>query len=947
MRHRKSIIQRVLAFSLPFFLILFPLPILPYAAVEGPIPYEDSSSYLGSISVNDYQGDTQTNGVPSGSLFEDDSPLSEASPEPPAAYMSTATPDSSTEVSEVPNEPDVTVSGYNTAGKAYLPGYVTLKTQDRSHFAYRYDVGAGAGATLDVVIAAEGQTMDLGSSFSMAVRRENDNPYSEGLDEMDVIFRDNQGREVTERITLNSANRIWIFTFETWELDMSHVESITLQHRYEDLVPDRGSQDRMGEIFIGLEGVVTPIPITGVPYDENSLTPLPPISVEAVGFTRGDATIPGFITLLNITGGQGAFRYDVAGDDKGSVVKTVFTSTDGQPIALDPQLVVAMKNNGNNADALIRVVDSSGSTGEYILDLTNTLQNFVLDLEDSFYLSNGLDRSHIEKIEIEVDLKLSPSRYGRIDFHLSQEEVPPISLEKPVVQSIPDSNTGNINVNFSSITDAVIYQVQVATDSTFSNVIHEGFPTDTQEAVSLTEDGTYYVRVRGSANQQVEVGPTSQWSDTVSFNVTLSSFMDIVPTLASVEGTAAGHITVEINPVAGAVIYQVDIATDENFTDIIHQGFPTDPVEAFTVSASGTYYVRARASQNQQIEVGPTTQWSATGSVTVTLDNFTNIVPVIDSATATNAGHIEVQIAPVTGAVIYQVDIATDSNFTDIIHQGFPTDPVESFTVSENGTYYVRARASQNQQIEVGPTTQWSATSSVEVTLDSFVDIVPVITSATATPGGILRIDVEPVADAVVYQFDVATDADFTDIVHQGFPAGPMEVVQLTESDTYYIRVRASKNQLIEVGPVTQWSTTASLDVTISPFTEIVPVITGTSADASGNVSIQFNEVSEALVYHVQIATDEDFTDIIHEGFPSSPPETTQITEDGTYYARVRASQTFSIESGPLTQWSLPASFNVAVAGALQPVTTDIETITDYPDGTAGPMGITSVGPAA
>ncbi|MBI4115585.1 MAG: hypothetical protein HY447_03310, partial [Candidatus Omnitrophica bacterium] len=84
---------------------------------------------------------------------------------------------------------------------------------------------------------------------------------------------------------------------------------------------------------------------------------------------------------------------------------------------------------------------------------------------------------------------------------------------QPVVNPIPDSQTGEVNVQFTPLTGAVIYQVQVSRNADFTDIIHEGFPQGTSEPVTLTENGTYYVRVRGSMNQQVETGPVSQWSD--------------------------------------------------------------------------------------------------------------------------------------------------------------------------------------------------------------------------------------------------------------------------------------------------------------------------------------------------------------------------------------------------------------------------------------------------
>ena len=326
-------------------------------------------------------------------------------------------------------------------------------------------------------------------------------------------------------------------------------------------------------------------------------------------------------------------------------------------------------------------------------------------------LVSAVDRS-IEELSVAASL---PTRSQSVtdSFFSGQAENPqPVkgsALSTPVVRQIPASTTGKFNVEFSAVQRAVIYQVQVATSPNFSaaTIVHEGFPQGTQEAVTVTKSGNYYVRVRASANASVETGPVSQWSEAVVAKVSLPVLS--APVVRQIPGNA-GKFNVEFSGVQGAAIYQVQVATASDFNpnSIVHEGFPQNTLEPVTVTKSGTYYVRVRASANLSVETGPVSQWSEVVTTKSTIPALS--VPVVRQIPASTTGKFNVEFSAVQRAVIYQVQVATSPNFSaaTIVHEGFPQGTQEAVTVAQSGNYYVRVRASANTSVETGPVSQWS-----------------------------------------------------------------------------------------------------------------------------------------------------------------------------------------------------------------------------------------------
>jgi hypothetical protein len=148
------------------------------------------------------------------------------------------------------------------------------------------------------------------------------------------------------------------------------------------------------------------------------------------------------------------------------------------------------------------------------------------------------------------------------------------------------------------------YELQVSSDSAFTSPMTTT-TSDTSATVSGLEPGvTYYWRMR--ATEPV----TGSWSDTLSFT-TVATPGTVAPELMS---PSAGAEAVSSTPafswssVAGATSYQIQVATDSNFSSkVIDETTSSTAYQSGDELDNGTYYWKVKAA----------TDWSATGVFTV------------------------------------------------------------------------------------------------------------------------------------------------------------------------------------------------------------------------------------------------------------------------------------------------------------------------------------------
>lgn len=107
------------------------------------------------------------------------------------------------------------------------------------------------------------------------------------------------------------------------------------------------------------------------------------------------------------------------------------------------------------------------------------------------------------------------------------------------------------------------------------------------------------------------------------------------------------------------------------------------------------------------------------------------------------------------------------------------------------------------------------------------------------------------------------------------------------------------------------WLATAQNEIRVYELTASQPQIVPPAITEPGQIEINYEGLENAEAYQVQISKNQDFTDIVHEGFLAGTRERADISSAGTYYVRVRGSLYSQFGMGPLSRWSDTATLEI------------------------------------
>ncbi len=149
----------------------------------------------------------------------------------------------------------------------------------------------------------------------------------------------------------------------------------------------------------------------------------------------------------------------------------------------------------------------------------------------------------------------------------------------------------NVTLSWGAVTDAPQYQIQIAHIYGFygDNILHDTTVTPTSYNYVFSMVGTYYWRVRAK-NGTVE----GEWSSVRRFTIESSS----VPTLIAPREMAISYTPTFMliwSAVSGATGYDIQVATDFNFTTIVAEKTTSDTSIAQVFFLYDRYYWRVRA----------------------------------------------------------------------------------------------------------------------------------------------------------------------------------------------------------------------------------------------------------------------------------------------------------------------------------------------------------------
>ncbi len=404
----------------------------------------------------------------------------------------------------------------------------------------------------------------------------------------------------------------------------------------------------------------------------------------------------------------------------------------------------------------------------------------------------------------------------------------------------------------------------------------------------LTAGTTYYVRAFATNTAGTSYGGQ------VSFTT-----VPPAPVATAATSVTGSSFQANWNAAATATGYRLDVSTSNTFASFI-PGFNNLDVGNVTsqavsgLSGGTTYYYRLRA-------VNASGTSADSNSITVLT---VPAAPVATAATSISETGFTANWNAATGAAGYRLDVSLSNTFASFVsgYNNLDVGNVTTYPVSGLSgsiTYYYRLRA-----VNASGTSADSNTITV-LTVPS----APVATAATNVTGSSFQANWNTVLSATGYRLDVALDWAFTSMVpgYNNLDVGNVTlraVSGLSTGTTYYYRVRAVNASGTSAN--SNW-----IEVITVPG---VPVATAATAITASGFTANFNAVTGASDYYLDVALDSAFTSFV-PGFQNLDIGLTSypvpgLTAGTPYYYRVRAynGSGTSGYSNVISVWTLPAA---------------------------------------
>ncbi len=465
-------------------------------------------------------------------------------------------------------------------------------------------------------------------------------------------------------------------------------------------------------------------------------------------------------------------------------------------------------------------------------------------------------------------------------------QAPPPAPAAPVATAASAITISGFQANWSAVSGASGYRIDVSSSPNFSSYINNGQDVDVGNTTGATVAGlnssmTYYYRVRA-------YNSTSTSDNSITIATTTLAYSLPVPTAQPASFITTSSFFANWSTVILALGYRVDISTTPTFTTFIPGGQDLDVGNNITtlisgLSANSIYYYRVRAYDNNGTSAG-----SATIKVT-TLPNALNS-PVANPATNVTGASFTASWGSVSGAASYRLDVSTTPTFNTYVsgYQNLNVGDVTSKVVTGlggNNTYYYRVRA------VAGTLTSGNSATITVTTLSSSLPP-PTATAATAITPTTFTANWSSSVSVLGYRIDVSTNSNFSTYLNGWQNADPgnntsVVVDGLNPSTTYYYRVREFDLSGTSANSATVSATTLQ-NPPSAPTANAATSVTNTAFKAN------WSSVIGATSYHLDVSTNNLFTGFV-PGYQdlnvsnATSKIVTNLNPATTYYYRVRA----------------------------------------------------------
>lgn len=512
------------------------------------------------------------------------------------------------------------------------------------------------------------------------------------------------------------------------------------------------------------------------------------------------------------------------------------------------------------------------------------------------HITNFLDTLHINEIDVnnlaEGQLYYWRARASIDDAFGKYSDVfyfktagKPIVIPSPQLVA-PVDNAVNLNKSitfkWNDVSEKDYYQLQVAIDSNFTNIkkFYDTLNINEIEINNFVEGQQYYWRVRASISNLF-----GEYS-------TINSFSTIPQDTTKPLLLAPSNTEVELNTtivfswknIDTVDYYQLEIAEDQNFGNIfyINENVTSNEQTVYDFEKGTQYFWRVRFSHtggnSMYSRVFSFETLAGTPTIPTLLAPLSNSVDLDTDLSFSweNEGFAD----------HYKIEIFTDSGIQNLFYS---KDSIHATELTVNNfkkgkPYFWRVRSTNKNG-----NSAYSAINKFRTRLGepSILTLLEPMNNSVGLDN-LIEFQWNPIDSALYYQIEIAEDSDFRNVTlsSDSVYTNKTLIGNIEEGMQYYWRVK-SHNKLgsITISNIFNFSTHISLPdlpVAISP---------ANNEKINSEVSFSWSLIEGAEYYHLEIARDKNFKDVIFTKDTLSVNKITlnDLGEGRMYYWRVKA----------------------------------------------------------